>query len=61
MRLAFVTNNAARPPSAVAEHLTELGVPAEPEEVITSAQAAAHYLADRLPAGAPCWSSGRPA
>ena len=25
MRLAFVTNNAARPPHAVAEHLTELG------------------------------------
>ena len=52
MRLAFVTNNAARPPAAVAEHLTELGVPARPGEVVTSAQAAAHYLAERLPAGA---------
>ncbi len=52
MRLAFVTNNAARPPAAVAEHLTELGVPAEPAEVTTSSQAAAHYLAERLPAGA---------
>ncbi|HKF30984.1 MAG TPA: HAD-IIA family hydrolase [Jatrophihabitantaceae bacterium] len=51
MRLAFVTNNAARPPSAVAAHLSELGVPAVPGEVITSAQAAAHYLAERLPAG----------
>jgi HAD superfamily hydrolase (TIGR01450 family) len=50
MRLAFVTNNAARPPLAVAEHLTELGITAEPAEVTTSAQAAAHYLADRLPA-----------
>jgi glycerol-1-phosphatase len=52
MRLAFVTNNAARPPSAVAAHLAELGVPAAPSEVITSAQAAAHYLAQRLPPGA---------
>jgi glycerol 3-phosphatase-2 len=52
MQLAFVTNNAARPPSAVAEHLSELGIPAEPAAVITSSQAAAHYLADRLPAGA---------
>lgn len=52
MRLTFVTNNAARPPSAVAEHLTHLGVPADPDEVVNSAQVAAHYLADRLPAGA---------
>jgi glycerol-1-phosphatase len=50
MRLAFVTNNAARSPSVVAAHLRQLGIPAEPGEVITSAQAAAHYLAERLPA-----------
>ena len=50
-RLAFVTNNAARPPAAVAAHLTELGIAAEPDEVINSAQAAARYLADHLPAG----------
>ncbi|MGI8761538.1 MAG: HAD-IIA family hydrolase [Jatrophihabitantaceae bacterium] len=49
MRLAFVTNNAARPPLAVAQRLNALGVPAGPADVITSAQAAAHYLADRLP------------
>jgi glycerol-1-phosphatase len=49
MRLAFVTNNAARPPASVAEHLSSLGIPAESAEVITSAQAAAHYLAERLP------------
>jgi HAD superfamily hydrolase (TIGR01450 family) len=52
MRLAFVTNNAARPPGAVADLLRGMGIPAEPDEVVTSAQAAAHYLADRLPAGA---------
>jgi glycerol-1-phosphatase len=52
MRLAFVTNNAARPPTAVADRLNRLGVAAEASEVITSAQTAAHYLSERLPAGA---------
>jgi HAD superfamily hydrolase (TIGR01450 family) len=52
MRMAFVTNNAARPPSAVATHLTELGIVADPAEVITSSQAAARYLAELLPTGA---------
>jgi len=52
MRLAFVTNNAARPPDVVARHLTDLGISAEPHEVVTSSQAAARYLADRLPRGA---------
>jgi HAD superfamily hydrolase (TIGR01450 family) len=52
MRLAFVTNNAARTPEQVAAQLRELGVPADPWEVITSSQAAAHYLAERLPARA---------
>lgn len=51
MRLAFVTNNASRTPVQVAELLGRVGVPARADEVITSAQAAAHYLADRLPAG----------
>ena len=51
MRVAFITNNASRPPEAVAEHLRELGVEAGPEDVVTSAQAAARVLADRLGAG----------
>ncbi|HEY3482608.1 MAG TPA: HAD family hydrolase, partial [Streptomyces sp.] len=52
MRLAYVTNNASRTPQAVAEHLTHLGVPAEPEDVITSAQAVARLIAEQVPAGA---------
>ena len=52
MRLAFVTNNAARPPAMVAEHLRELGVSAGAEDVVTSAQAAASLLADRCEPGA---------
>jgi HAD superfamily hydrolase (TIGR01450 family) len=53
MRLAFVTNNASRSPSAIAAQLTGLGVPASAADVVTSAQAAARLLAERLPAGAP--------
>lgn len=49
MRLAFVTNNASRPPAAVAAHLTRLGIAAQAADVITSAHAAAHHLADLLP------------
>ncbi|MFJ3793574.1 HAD-IIA family hydrolase [Kitasatospora sp. NPDC090091] len=52
MRLAYVTNNASRPPRVVAEHLTELGVAAEPGDVINSAQAAARVVAEKVPAGA---------
>jgi HAD superfamily hydrolase (TIGR01450 family) len=52
MRLAFITNNAARPPARVAEHLRDLGVAAAPQDVVTSAQAAARVLAERLGAGA---------
>ncbi|HUR15600.1 MAG TPA: HAD-IIA family hydrolase [Mycobacteriales bacterium] len=51
MRAAFVTNNASRRPAAVAEHLTALGIPADPDDVVTSAQAAVRYLVARLPAG----------
>ena len=51
MHLAFVTNNASRTPSAVAEHLTELGIAVEPAEVVTSAQAAARVLAGMLEEG----------
>ena len=43
-RVGFVTNNAARPPAAVAAHLVELGIPAAAEDVVTSAQAGAHLV-----------------
>ena len=51
-RLAFITNNASRPPSTVAAHLRELGVPAQDGDVVTSAQAAARHLGQRLERGA---------
>lgn len=51
MKLAFVTNNASRPAATVAAHLTELGIPADPGEVATSAQAAARMAAEIVPPG----------
>ena len=51
MRLVFVTNNASREPESVANQLTELGIAAEPSEVMTAAQAAAQLLLTRLPRG----------
>lgn len=52
MRLAYVTNNASRSPSVVAEKLTALGMPATAEQVVTSGQAAARTLAAELGPGA---------
>ena len=52
LRAAFVTNNASRTPSAIAAQLAGLGVPATASDVVTSAQAAARLLAERLPPGA---------
>ena len=52
MRLAYVTNNASRTPAAIAGLLAGMNVPADEADVVTSAQAAARLLADRLPPGA---------
>jgi glycerol-1-phosphatase len=58
MRLAFVTNNASRSPSAIAEQLRRLGVPAASSDVVTSAQAAATLIARRFPPGSPVLVAG---
>ncbi|NEB78637.1 HAD hydrolase-like protein [Streptomyces sp. SID14478] len=52
MGLAYVTNNALRTPDAVADHLTELGIPTEADDVITSAQAVARLISEQVPSGA---------
>jgi len=58
LRLAFVTNNASRSPSATAEHLSRLGVAARSSDVVTSAQAAASLIAARFPPGSPVLVAG---
>ena len=52
VHLAFITNNASRAPEAVAQKLTGMGVEATSGDVVTSAQAAAHVLAERFGRGA---------
>jgi glycerol-1-phosphatase len=47
-RKLFVTNNASRSADEVAGHLNELGLDATADDVVTSAQSAAHLLADQL-------------
>ncbi|RNL80404.1 HAD-IIA family hydrolase [Nocardioides marmorisolisilvae] len=51
LHLAYVTNNAARTPDYVAEHLSELGIATAASDVVTSAQAAARLVAEQVPAG----------
>ncbi len=58
VRLIYATNNASRVPADVAAHLRRLGAPARDGDVVTSAEAGAGLLADRLPAGAPVLALG---
>jgi HAD superfamily hydrolase (TIGR01450 family) len=58
MRTAFITNNASRTSDTVAARLQELGVAAEPAQVVTSAHAAARLLAETFPPHAPVLVSG---
>ncbi|MCM2393211.1 HAD hydrolase-like protein [Streptomyces albipurpureus] len=51
MRLAYVTNNALRPPEVVAAHLRELGLSADADDVINSAQAVARLISEQVPVG----------
>ncbi|HWC35682.1 MAG TPA: HAD-IIA family hydrolase [Mycobacteriales bacterium] len=52
LRTAYLTNNASRSAAEVAERLRTLGADAADADVVTSAQAAARLLADRLERGA---------
>ena len=50
-RLGYITNNASRTASSVAEHLSSLGLTVGAEDVVTSPQAAVVLLAAEVPAG----------
>jgi glycerol 3-phosphatase-2 len=52
LRLAYITNNASRTAHQVAEKLRDMDMPGVlDDDVVTSAQAVAHLMADALPAG----------
>ncbi|EWS99670.1 hydrolase [Intrasporangium oryzae NRRL B-24470] len=46
--IVYATNNASRVPAEVAAQLAELGAPSDPHQVVTSAEAGAARLAQRL-------------
>jgi glycerol-1-phosphatase len=50
-RTMFLTNNASRSRDEVAEHMRVMGFAVDPDDVITSAQAAARLLENELPCG----------
>lgn len=43
-RIGYITNNASRTDVSVANHLSELGLPTAPDEIVTSPQAAVRLL-----------------
>ncbi|WHT17758.1 HAD-IIA family hydrolase [Crossiella sp. CA-258035] len=60
LRTLFVTNNASRTPVEVATLISGFGLPVAPEEVVTSAQAAARLAAEQVPPGSPVLIVGGP-
>lgn len=58
--IVFATNNASRTPGDVADHLTSLGLTCRAEDVVTSSQAAAWVLMDRIERGSPVLAIGGP-
>jgi HAD superfamily hydrolase (TIGR01450 family) len=58
--IAYATNNASRPPGVVAEQLRGFGLELSDHEVVTSAQAGARAMLDRLAPGAAVLAVGGP-
>ena len=52
LRVGFITNNSSIPIAGYVERLRAFGVPAVPDDVCTSAQAAAALVAAKLAPGA---------
>ena len=58
--VAYATNNASRPPRVVADRLRDLGLELDDDAVVTSAQAGARALRERLGARAVVLAVGGP-
>ncbi|GGJ65316.1 HAD-IIA family hydrolase [Streptomyces brasiliensis] len=58
--VVFATNNASRSPQDVGDHLRRLGLTQQGCSVVTSSQAAAAHLAQRLAPGTPVCAVGGP-
>ena len=51
VRLAYITNNASRTPTAIAEHLNKLGLTVTADDIVSSPQAAVKILATLVDPG----------
>jgi NagD protein len=58
--VSFITNNCSRSRAQYVQHLRELGVHAEPGELLTSAHATIHHLTSELPAAKRLFVLGTP-
>lgn len=58
LQYAFVTNNSTKSPAAFSDKLSRMGIPAKPDQVVTSAQVAAEKAAVDLPKGASVYVIG---
>jgi HAD superfamily hydrolase (TIGR01450 family) len=60
VRVVYATNNASRTPAEVAAHLDQLGLSATGADVVTSAQAGAHHVAEQCGPGSRVLAVGGP-
>jgi 4-nitrophenyl phosphatase len=58
LRTIFATNNATRTIDQYVHRLGRFGIPAVPDQIITSAIATAHFLKQRFPKGGPVFIIG---
>jgi len=59
IRTVLATNNSTKTVAAYVARLRQIGVPVEPEQVITSAAATGDYLCARYPPGTPVYIVGQ--
>src|SRR6266545_3449364 len=58
LKFVFATNNGTKTSEQYVERLREFGVDVEPWQIVTSAQAAAHGLAQKFPRGSKVFMIG---
>ena len=60
IRLLYVTNNATKTPSMFVDKLAAMGIEAPPDQIITSAEATAGWMARNVPSGSKVQLVGGP-
>jgi 4-nitrophenyl phosphatase len=58
LTIVYATNNSSKSADQYIEKLTHFGIPAVPEQIITSGMAVSHLLKQRFPQGGPIFAIG---